>query len=484
MPEKNNIVNPSYYAEDEDEIDLLDLFFYILRKYKAIIAAALICMIVFAAVGVIKEIRGQSANYESALEDYEKGYLAYQEAVKAKEIRIDSYEKTLENLEAINDLLEKKKKYLEDSIYLNLDSSNTAEAVKSWAIKVNDEEWENFKEGMIDPSDEIVSLYTANIKSVIDWDSVRKEMGEDSPYLDELVSIYNDANANTVSVRAYYTDIAGAEKLRDLVADQAEKIWDRERASLPGHARSLRLSSSRMTIIPGIDDSRKLQTDVIATYTDKITAISKNLDTMKNPYETEDPEEPEKPGAPGSDRKGIIMSGIKFAIIGILAGLFLSAGYFGFIYIAGGKIHTGDELKNSFRLEVFPVPSDARAANAIDGFIDTLSGSRKTNRESSLKRCAIRVGRISEGDRVMVTGTVPFPELKEFSDTLQSFASGLTLTPAENVTVSNDTLGMIEDKTEILLVEKKNSSKKIDVSEELRYILDQKGKILGIVLLE
>ena len=484
MSDNNNMVNSSNYTEDMDVIDILDLFFFILRKYKAIIIAALICMLLFGAIGTVKKIHDQGKNYESDLKKYENEYLAYQEKVKAKEVKIASYEKSIVNMEALNGLMEKKEQYLEDSIYLNLDSSNCAEAVSSWSIKLDEKEWDKFKDGMSDPADEAVSLYAANLASAIDWPAVRQGMGIDSTYVDELVSIYKDLDANTVTIRAYYSDIQGAEKLRDLVAEQAEKIWNSEKAALPVHTRTLRVKSSRMTVNNAIDDARKIQTDIVAQYSDKITAIAKYLDTLKNPYESDEKlVEPKKPSAPGSNMKGILKSGIKFAIIGIIVGIFLSAGFFGFIYIAGGRVHTADELKSCYRLEVFAGPSKEKVSDPVIRFIDRLAGTAEKDRETAMKRCAIRVRRLSEGEKIIVTGTVPFDELKAFSDGLQPFISGRTLVPAENVLLSNETLGMIENKTEVLLVEKKNRSKKKDVSEELGYISDQKGKILGVVLI-
>ena len=79
----------------------MDLFFFILRKYKAIIAAALVCMCLFVVGGTLKEIYDQNKNYDSLLEEYENEYQAYQQAVRTKEIQIESYQKNLDNLDSL-----------------------------------------------------------------------------------------------------------------------------------------------------------------------------------------------------------------------------------------------------------------------------------------------------------------------------------------------------------------------------------------------
>ncbi len=488
MSEYSNSVNPVYDPGEMDEIDLFDLFFYVLRKYRVIIASGLILLVIFGAVGALKEKKELSREYENRVQEYEKNYRAYEVAVTAWEARTASYDDMLFNIESVNKLMEGKKEYLKNSIYLNLDSSNVAEAVTCWSVRPEDSEYEKGGGGMRDPADDIGNLYCLSLKPAIDWISIGKEMGIDPVYVQELVIPLYDLDGNFITITACSKDLKDAERLRDLVNAQAEEIWKDMAPSLPAHSLNKVVERSGMTIDPLIDEQRKLQTDILSSYGDRISALSRNLDATANPYESGDePVEPVMPEPPGSNIKDIVKSGIKFGGIGFLAGVFLTMGFFGAAYIVSGKIHTADELKDYYRLEVFTgigADKEQKTGNPLDRLLDRLSGKREIDRDSALKRLAIRLERLSEKDSIIVTGTVPFEELKEVKEGLAGLLSGKTLTPAESILVDNGTLGLTGEGSEVLLVEKKNSSKKKEISEELHILREQRGKVLGAVLLD
>ena len=102
----------NYKAENqEQEIDLVSLFFAVAHRYKQMAAAAVICAVLFGGFGVVKGMLNQRAIDEaiangeeiprtSAEQQYEEDMVEYREAQTKHDTDVTSYKQQLNQNEA------------------------------------------------------------------------------------------------------------------------------------------------------------------------------------------------------------------------------------------------------------------------------------------------------------------------------------------------------------------------------------------------
>ena len=83
----------------------------------------------------------------------------------------------------------------------------------------------------------------------------------------------------------------------------------------------------------------------------------------------------------------------------------------------------------------------------------------------------------------MITGTAPAGEISAFAEEIKATAAGMEIKVAENITENSEGLRLIDKETDILLIEKKNSSKHKAIEEEIQMLRKQGGRIIGAVIL-
>lgn len=470
---------------EEREIDLVDLICYLIRKWNIILVAGIVCALIGGIYCYIditrntdtenKEQQDQWEEYEEALSDYETKQKNYEDKLKIAN----------KNLEEMQNILEKKQDYLQNSIYLNLDPAKVARSTSSWLVKLNDDEWVNYHEGMPDPVDQILRFYVADTLNVfVEWNSVAAVVGEKKDYVKELVGLVADTDANKVNLVVNYKDEAGAEKIREEIKKQLIKGWEKNRELLPGHSMELVFDKTYTVPDNSIVNSRKSVVDEITAYSKEMRAAIISMEDadkyIKTIEEPEKPEESEKPGAKGSKKKELL----KFGIIGLLAGMFLVGVILSAFYVLSGTLHTGDEL-SYYGIELFAdIPGDtAGEKNFVENIINKISGKKSLQEDEYLKRCALRIAALSKDTEVYVTGTLPEEDLIKYTDKLGLLLKDKELIKTGNVVISCDNLSWILKDTDILIIEKKNKSKHGDIETEASLIRKQGGRILGAVVI-
>ena len=474
MENEKAMENRAYDPEDR-EIDLVDLMFYLLRKWNIILIAGIVCAILAGGYCYVDKL--QDLNEEN-LEEQE----AYEKELSKYERKQQNYEDKLKiadnNLEEMQNILRKKQEYLQNSIYLNLDPTKVAKSMCSWLIKLNDNEWANYHEGMEDPVDQIVKYYAVDaLNTLIDWDSVAKIVGESPEYMKELVVLSPDTDANKVNLTVSYKDEAGAEKIREELKKQLTEGWKKNSGVLPGHSVNPVLENTFTIADNSVVSTRKTAVDEITSYTKEMRAAIISTEDADKYLKTL--EEPEKPKAHTSKKKEML----KYAVIGLLAGMFLVTAVLGAFYILSGVLHTGDELTSYYGIELFADISGNSAGkkNFAESIINKISGKKALPEEEYLKRTALRITALSKNPEVYVTGTLPAEDLKKYTEKLGSLLKDKELKQIDNVVVSSDNLSGIRKDTDILIIEKKNKSKHGDIETEASLIKKQGGRILGAI---
>ena len=146
--------------EYEQEIDLRDLFFHLLYRWRSILVAALIGAIL---LGTYQFFNLKLTHEAGKLTKAEKQW-----EVDLQEFR-DSLRNARKNVKTYTNLIKEKNDYMNESVYMQLDAQNEWYAYKRYYIKVDQAVLDALPESVQeDPADRVISAYTATLMSGLD----------------------------------------------------------------------------------------------------------------------------------------------------------------------------------------------------------------------------------------------------------------------------------------------------------------------------
>ena len=454
----------------EQEIDLKDLLFTLLYRWRPILLVAVAFGL---ALGSYKVVTGLQSQQDAALvvesrEAYEEDMVSYEEG-------LDSYEKNIENIQtAIKEL----DRYMEGSILMKIDPYD--KPVASADLLFQMEESVSQTEGAgadVDPADSLVKLYSSNLLRQMDWEGLERELGVEQIYLRELISVSGDQGSNTLTVTATYLDAATAEKLLETFLENVDACQKNFTSVVGAHTVDVVNRSVDTVLDMDLIDVKKNNGDKVMSYQNSLTNMEKARDSLVEP---ELPEELSK--------RKVAMSGIKYALIGGVGGAFLMAFYFCMIYVLCGKLHTDEEVKDQFRIKilgVFGTPEKTGTLSSVDRLLERLEGRAVRPAEDDvLDRIALNmINHAGEAKKVLLTGTIPEETLRELADKLAGRLPQISLSVGADMNKTSDTLRLLAACEAVVLAEQRGTSKCREILQEKEAVDTLKKPILGCIVL-
>lgn len=275
--------------------------------------------------------------------------------------------------------------------------------------------------------------------------------------------------------------IDDAEDIIDELEDAAQSAGTSTRAELLLQISDLRNNQSDMeNRILGLDDTiTSLEEEIksitgrkdtridttVKLYTKYVDKYEKNIEEAKNKSK----EEQTQPSA--ADRaKGAV----GFAVIGAVLFAALYCIIVILRFVCGGKLRSIMELQDNQGIYHF---GSLRIRNAkkkahLDRWIQKQAGEIAEEQwEDSCKLIAAKIAAACEdGAAVYMTGTVPTEQLQNIAQSIQKAAgTSLNIVAAESPVYHADTVGLLKNADNIVLVERRDASAK----HEIRKLLDQ-----------
>lgn len=458
------------YTYEEQEIDLKDLLFAVLYRWRPIILLAIVLGIL---LGGYKLASGMMVRQDA--DELAEKEEAYQQDVENYEITLAGYERDIASLES---RMEDHQAYMDGSVLMRVDPSRRPKAYAEYLVKLDESGWQEYPQTVeMDPTDSIVHAYVSNLVKWIDWDGIAEKTGTDEAYLKELIGTGQDYSSNSFSVEVTYEDLDTAEWILDELVEQISEGHDELAELAGGHTISLINKGSGYFYDGGLADSQKGNFDKITSYENTLKDKKKALDDL---------EEPEAPAE--ISNSGVVKEGIKFGVIGILAGGFLSVCWFGAIYVLGGKVHTEDELKSQFGLRilgVFALPEKKGFCCGIDRWLERLEGkAERPSEDAVLERGLVNIQNYTEaGSKILLTGTVSEDQLKAIGGKLGEKLADRTLVISPDMNKATDTLRQLADCQAVILVEQRGVSRFSEIRKEREAIQGLKKPVVGCLVI-
>lgn len=471
--------------EEEREIDLKQLFLVLCTKWKLIVIAAVIGAILGGIYGAVN--RGTITAVVPAEEATEQI-----EGPSVGEWEIyDMQKKLYEGRIAQNmQLMEAQKNYLESSPRMKIDFRDVSVA-SAIVYVTRDEDLQvrsGDETGLSLTTRRILNAYVNEVYSASVMEGLAKKLDTDAVYVRELYSAGANENLSCVTITATAVDDATAEMILDDLVRAAEGAKSRIASEYERHEMSVMSLATYSGINTAIRDAQNEATKQIDAYNTQIIADKTALTKLEEPKE-------EKPAETTDTETATVTTTIpaplsmrnviKNAVLGCVAGIFLSAMLFVMYYIFSGRILSAEEMNRRYGLRALTVLPSA-GIKGLDLKLARMGRDGAYYRMSSDELLEVAVANLSvyapEVKELLLVGSGDAAFLERVKGALTARLNGVSLACAPDINENADSLQALKAHEHIILVEQILKSRYEEIDRELKTLIDWKKNVVGSIV--
>lgn len=454
----------------KQEIDLKYLMFAVFRKWRPMILAAFALAILLGGYKCGKELLHQKdeAFVLDLKDQYASDLKKYEQSKKGYERDVESFTSSIAYQE----------KYKENSILLKTDPYNKGMATIDVFVKMSEPSQENgLTVTTLDFADSVVKAYASAIQQGEFLADLAKQKRIDLIYLKELIKVTVDYDSNMFNVTVTCVDEKGAEEILDKIIDNVETLQLEVQERLGQHNISLLNQNTGVVTDQSLADYQQLKVKNLADTNKSLEDAEKALKDLV---------EPEKPVA--LSKISILKAGIKYGVLGWLAGAFLVAFGVFVAFVMNGKLSSDNDLKDRFGLKLlgaFAQKRTKRSFSRVDDWLDRLEGRENISEDLTYEMIAANINNfLDRGSSVFLTGAVKEDTLQDLVMKLKEKLPEFKLGFGADMTREVSTLREISEYDAIILVEARAESKLTKIEREVETIKNLKKNVLGYIVLD
>ncbi len=462
------------YTEDyEQEIDLKDLLFVLLYKWRILLLAAVIGA---ALLGDYKAVKGnepqtdllRTESYQEELENYKKEKLAL--------------ETSIENLQ---DSMEEQNYYLAEAPLMQINPYKESFSSADVLIEIPDVRdralgslLKAYESGLEngDYIQKIAKTEGTEERYIRETINVSSSQGSDENNTGDLVLEVQDGAAarGILHIAVVGADKEYTEKVLKAVLNQVEELHTSFETELKSHETSIlnqasgeqvdrELLSQQQSVRNNVSNLRNAQKD-----------LKTNLDGMEEPTDMA--------SAAGSSK-----SIVKYVVLGFLAGGFVSVCAVAAMYIMGDKVTSDKEVINRFRIKslgAFSVVPKKRAFGFIDSWLRRLAGDDKIWPDDVIyEMIEANAANYAEGKKALfVTGLASEKQMKQVCEHLKAALPQTQIVCERNLVESASARRKMAETEGVILVEERGNSKYSVIAQELELAKNVNIDVVGVIV--
>lgn len=442
---------------------------------------------------------------EALIFDSEAGIKVSENEIKAAEIQ----------RKAAEDMLSTVRDYAENSVLLNAGPEGLPYAKATYQVKLPEGDDTLYR----DPADALVAAYADPSVYEQTVSGLSEKLGIPGRAALELYEVSVNPDADTFTVIAYGKDSAMAkEVLGELLkaAEGRKKAFDAnyraheliKAGTSEGFAGTdADLSELKVTVTDSIIEYTKTISESDASITseessiakagadiknqkDKLEALGTDLEILNDSLtlgEAELAKLEEAKKTTGPTMAFCSKQGVKFGIIGFIAGVFVLALWYCAFYVLNGRLHTADEVKNLSRLPVLCVLNrkGRKKACFIDKFIEKLRGTRGTPSDEVLLQgaAAAAKGFIPGGGELVILSSKASKAVESTAEKLSGILGDIPVKAVSEISGSPENIDTLRSAGAILLLEERENAKIKGIIAELETCDMLEKKPAGVIVL-
>lgn len=469
-------MNENYY-NDELQINLIDLVFYLLKQWKTLLLAIIIGAVLGGGIYMVKKPEAVTVPVGEEVEDLQETYEL------DPEVKIQM-ELALRYRQLYNQQLE----YNEKSLIMQMDPGAVYTGELEYYIAAGNDTRllsERFLNVLNDES------LLADLKRAADLDC-------EEQYLHEIISGFvewdeniaaKDSDSATITYKISFTDKISCEKMLDVVRERVEALdQEYQEAYEDGYIFENVNDSVKLIINNDYLTKQKSSADMINSYWNNIKNLENSFSEEDKEYyemvylsrETADDEEGDTLEAVG-EPVNQVKSLVKWIVIGVLLMCVCWGGFYFIKYLFDGRVKSASEITHSYSLKLLGrIQYRPRKTKGISGLIEKVDAKRKGDCDSLVYIAASIQALGSE--RVLLCMDQNNGESCQIVDTLKQQCPGLQV--GGNIHLESTALNTAKSVDGVILTAIIGVTEQKQLKRELDVCRLQHIPVLGIVVLE
>ena len=478
--------------EDDMEIDLVDLMFYLLKKWRSLIVAIVIGVILGAGLYVVKNYQQQA---EQAAQEAELLKNDEDEAFDEKDHNISKDTKVnMDIAYQYRQLYNKQLEYNQKSIIMQLDPNEVYAGVLEYYISAEN-------------NTELISeLY----QSILNDDDVLEELKDasglkcETPYIKELISsedgndkdVAINVNSNGenvekhsfVTYKVVSTDQKSCEKMLQVLRERVEALQAEHEETYGAYGASEVSSAISQVTDTTYLNAQRENVDRLSNYlTTMKNAESAFSDDEKTYYTNKYLAKEYVDSDNAEEAKAVLLeeaepvSKVKWIAIGVILLVMIWGGYYVVRYLLDQRIKTVSELQNTYHLPVIGiVQTETNDSKGLDKMLDHLY--QNTKQKPDTLEYVIQAINAMQTERAVLCGDIEIPEVKklmeELSDSCEHMKTG------DFISKNIESLEHAKVAGNEILVVRVDKNRRKEIEKEIESCRLQKISMVGVVVVE
>lgn len=452
-----------YNSTYEQEIDLKDLMFAVLRKWKPIILVGVIFALLLGGYkGFTTYKNGTSA---SAIEEADK---KYNEELTTYEDSVEKLEKEIGNI--TTDIAEQEE-YLENSIWLKVSPYDICEARADVYVTTDYTIMPGMNYQNVDYTETILQVYQSLLTSNEVKEEIALKADTEPRYLNELLSVSRSGRIITINVK--HVSKEEAQAVLDDVIVWLNNLKPQVVSMIGDHTISIVNNSTSSRVDLAHAETQETQEQKLVDLETSLETKQKELDELEAPEKTE------------FSMKTAVKSAVKFAVVGGVLGAGMVVFAVCVLFLMSDKVYSANELKRRYGVKVLGGLPAKTCKCPIDKWLNKLEGRVFETDE------AVRNGLIAQnvrngiGDvkKLLVAGSADAAHVEALAKALKTELSEIEVVAGGNMLKDVETLKMLPECDGVVLVEACGVSKYGDIALEMEKACDLGKNVVGCVVI-
>lgn len=445
------------------EINLKDLLFYILYRWRSILIVALIgglalCGFQYLSVKTIHD-KGELTKEER---QYQMDLQAYREDMESSQNTINANTR----------LLQGQNIYRNESIYFQLNPQNVWTAMNIYVVKADQSVIDKLPQGStIDPADSILAAYTSPLSEATDEELMTAFGTEKPEYVGELVSVKSDPTDNTVTIQ-----VKGATK--EFVQTSISLLHSKMEMLAAGRAQEIdphKLSLVSEIIKLGADSELSKKQDELSKSTaDVQKALQKARDTLNTLEIQKEPKEPS-------------MHLVKMAVVGFILGMVFLAILYAVLYIVNGRLHNSRDLAERYQLPILGELIHTGSLHSDKGldklFFKWQVGKKPLDDQTVYDNIAALIAERQENKYILVVSTLPESKLSNIKEALVVRLSEKRIDAQADILHNSEAIIDGSKADAVIIAEEKNVSLYNEMDRMVENLIISEAEVVGAIVL-
>lgn len=459
----------------EQEIDLKDLMFAVLHKWRSILLVAIVAGVLLGGVKAVMTYQSQN-DEETILAAEEQ----YEDDLHSYERNKETMERELGNLQTD---IENQQNYLEKSVLMNMSPYDIYEARADIFVKTDYEIMPGMFYQNVDYTDTILQTYQSVMTSVAFLSHIAESTGIDVQYLQELIQIERGSTVvgntskltNLLTVTVKNSSKKDAEAVLKKLLEGIESLQVNITANIGEHTVNTVNKSTGATVDLALADRQREQNNQLISLQQSLEEKQQALNDL------------EEPAKLTSASTATIKSGIKYGILGGVLGGFMIVFFVCVVFVMSDKVYSSKELRRRSNVKVLGVfPVSGKKAGAVDRLLNRLEGKVfAVTEEDEAALIAANISNYAGGiKKILVTGTIAEDRVTHVARLLSDRLSGIEIVSGQNMLKNVETIKMLPSCGGVVLVEQAGLTTYSMMGQEMEKVVDLQKEIIGCIVFE